>query len=330
MLALVAAMSKVDISKIESRHAAVRRRLMARGVQTHGMNIAGLSSEWVLDTTRKEGRQWGKAPHEVSRREKAAAAPASRDDGKRPTQTRPGGPWRAFVRDQSFGGAGLADSSALAIKYANLSAEEKARYDQIGQDATESRRSGAKGISSFGITSRELKKAQHRQRLEATVQRAQLVETPPSIPAARMDRTSAAVDHALALPGVQNMASLVSVARAVVERENQKDRDDLRVDKERFAEWLATVGQSYVRSFAEIHPSLHHISVALDGEPMGRAVTAVRYKHPTAYTAAVYKAVQQLSRRCNVGQSLLLDWIDKHQMILHNLAPAIQEKKPKK
>jgi hypothetical protein len=64
-LRLVAFLQFTDISGIEARHAAVRRQLTMRSVQTHVLDIADCSGEYLfqqLKTVRKSRHAFGRRP----------------------------------------------------------------------------------------------------------------------------------------------------------------------------------------------------------------------------------------------------------------------------
>lgn len=61
-LAFVAHLLWKDVSKVEARHATIRRHLLLASTQTHQQNIADLSAQWCFHQARKAGRARSRAP----------------------------------------------------------------------------------------------------------------------------------------------------------------------------------------------------------------------------------------------------------------------------
>ena len=105
----------------------------------------------------------------------AAGAQATVADGEgdKPTakRTRCGGAWRAFVRERSLGSKSndfRQTSSEMSQQYQALTDEEFSHFLSLGQAATEAGQRGATG-SCFGLTSKEIDRAQARRVKEARI-----------------------------------------------------------------------------------------------------------------------------------------------------------------
>ena len=123
-----------DIKFIESMHATIRRRLRARGTQTHGVDFNQLNAEWLLDRARQRNvRQgWRQIQHkscdfsdydcdDVS----TTIGPESGGDGDEDEEddafssrsSGGGGTWRAYIRHRTLGTTGTPNFRQIALDY---------------------------------------------------------------------------------------------------------------------------------------------------------------------------------------------------------------------
>ena len=107
MLVTVAKFLPVDISHIESLHAAIRRLLYIRSTHTHSMSIKDLSAQWVCMQFRRGAKRSGQRPGAPKRltRKKRIKEKKQQKKGviaKQKARKRPGkgGAWRAWIRGQ--------------------------------------------------------------------------------------------------------------------------------------------------------------------------------------------------------------------------------------
>lgn len=177
-LRLIALLADVDIAKIESRHASVRRLCHTRSTQTHAISFCDMSAEWLCQqqrVARKQSwfmqgdaarsseagaEQWFGAVGAARVQEDArasdegqAAGPSRRRRGRR-RKERPGnsgGPWRAFchVMLRRRAAEGRPSLKELGRLYRALTPEEKNHYRELGHIA---RLAAKVGGSAFGIT----------------------------------------------------------------------------------------------------------------------------------------------------------------------------------
>ena len=146
ILATLAHLTYKDISGVECRHAAIRRWLVSRSVQTHVMDFRHLSCEWVLQRARKlsllfQGSRVASAGQGVKRTASGAPKPTR---GTRRTGTRQarggGGGQRAYISQQlrvrrlRYPTPGVA--RMLNAEYSALADDEKADYKRRGRVAT--------------------------------------------------------------------------------------------------------------------------------------------------------------------------------------------------
>ena len=321
---LVASLAKVDIAEIESWHAAVRRRLVSKGVQTHPLTLAALSSERVCDRVRHDGQLWGHTSKTKLRSRPAAQQPDSQGSCDAKERHCYGGAWRAFIRESSLGTKGRANMKELSKAYRELPSEELDRLKGMGDAARESRQAGAQGSSSFGLTTREVQRQQQQLQKQTAVARFSASEARHADTIG--EKCDVAINKALATPARRTVAGIVADARAIVAHAGQASRQSEAEEQQHFAEWLATSGLAEVRKLAELHPDISRLAFALEGEPSALC-NAVRMVHPTGSTASLFNAATVSSKRCNVAQGLNLDWDAKHRCIFHKECPPIPQEK---
>lgn len=143
-------MLEFENAATEARHAGIRRSIFAASLHTHTEKAQLANSEWALRMMRKITH-----PSRANRRAKrgATASPTNAPERKKRGG---GGPWRAFVREESFGQVGRPDLKALGESYRRLPSEERKRLELKGAEAIAAAAAGSKA---FGCTSREVTRA---------------------------------------------------------------------------------------------------------------------------------------------------------------------------
>jgi len=136
ILECIAIMADIDIATIESRHAATRRVISARSVQTHASSLEAISAEWVL-------RQHGLVKRDFRARAgwkaKKGRGGEGEGGGRRRKVTRKrtvgGGAYRAFLHIKSAGGIAWTPEKmrAMAVEYRQLSATDSLYFKEIGR-----------------------------------------------------------------------------------------------------------------------------------------------------------------------------------------------------
>ncbi|CAE7255822.1 unnamed protein product [Symbiodinium sp. CCMP2592] len=143
VLTALAAAYCVDISTIESRHASSREFTLLRS-RGWVPNLEAVGSKFAT-------QRYANAPPASAPPEKTAEKPKQPRGG--------GGPWRAFVSDQSAGRQ-FSSTTALSEEYRALADHEKQRYKDAGAAGTAAHQAG---FPSFGDSRRR----QQRQRLRS-------------------------------------------------------------------------------------------------------------------------------------------------------------------
>ena len=149
---------------------------MSRGVQTWAQNLPECSAEWVCAQARKLGKF--KPPlfpaSDTTGHDEPDVAPVVADQ----PASRPGGAWRAVVRDMSLGNVGgLLSSTELSQRYRALDQAQKDEYIKRGRVATQ-HPNQSRG-SSFGLRTRDFDRLQQK-RVQQAASRA-LVPIGPAL-----------------------------------------------------------------------------------------------------------------------------------------------------
>jgi len=319
---LTALLCMQDIAGVEAKHASLRRRLVGRSVQTHCIGLEEASAEVVAQRVRSRGTCWSSEPW--------MAEPPSKAGCEEPPAKvhRYGGPWRAYIREQSLGTKGRPNTTLLKEQYRNLAPEEKSRLQGLGDAARESRLFGSTGQSSFGLKTSELRLAKRQQFLEASGSKG-LSQLVPSgwAEASPGEQCQLAIDRSLRA-GVKSMGALVSSARAIVQASRRATLAEQRVSEEVLHAWVQSHGRERVKQFVGATSGLQNLEHALSGVPSSSG-SLVAYQHPTWLTAAVSRSVLEAGWKSNnFGKALMLDWQAKHDPILHASCPPIDAKLP--
>ena len=96
------------IAALESLHAAARRRIKSRGIQTHCISVEELNSSWVMTRSRKKELSFAAwdhdAPDDVSECGSSLSSESDFEDAHAQARRGSGGGglWRAFIRDASL------------------------------------------------------------------------------------------------------------------------------------------------------------------------------------------------------------------------------------
>lgn len=308
--ALFGHLAKTDIAQIEAQHASVRRRLFARGVQTHAHSLVEVSAERVCDRVRHDGLRWANAPHEAQRQSAQGDASAT---GLRRKRGDYGGPWRAFVRERSLGSTGVPDLKELGIDYAQLGAEDRQRLEEMGREAREAKLAGAAG-GSFGLTTRQVQRRQKRSTKQAAI--TNFSSGLGAAEGSHGDRRQQALDMVLAQPNASNLEGVVATARAVVADAERVSRQAEGDAVARLEEWQSNQGRASVTRFTQAKGGLERFEGFLQGEPASEG-SAVAWAHPTGCTATLCGLAQEDVHKSNLSRAMVLDWIARHRPIYH-------------
>jgi len=161
-LLAVASAAKTDLAHLESLHATIRRNVLAMSHQCPRVELARASAEWVASRCRSRAKHStaGVRTNIVGVGPSEAQAADIHQPSRKPRGG--GGAWRAFVAMHDPGL--FKDFAALAQEYRSLTAEQAAKYVQVGRAATQVHQLQS-NKSPFGPSSRELERqARARQR----------------------------------------------------------------------------------------------------------------------------------------------------------------------
>lgn len=147
ILLAMATMWEVDITLIEARHAAVRRLVKARSVQTHVLKLDFLNGDYAC---RQHARQllrfYPERPQTLKKKKASAKVrKISKKTGK-PIR-RPGGAWKAFMHVNLKGKFSRQSMGQLAQQYRSLHETEKEWFKDLGEMA---KLRAASGLAGFG------------------------------------------------------------------------------------------------------------------------------------------------------------------------------------
>lgn len=325
-LRTIASMIRLNISDIEASHASIRRRLHVRGVQTHPEGIEEVSAEFVLDKLRHAGLPW-KADPFVKDNRGSDADGASQTTAKSKGRGRAGGPWRAFVRQDTMGKrGGLRDMPAVSERYHQLTDAEKKQLELIGKAATQQGRPTSGPGSSFGLRPRELARLQEQALTDARADREAL-----STGGAGLDR-NASIDHAIAhavreqAGGNTSVEDLLRSARGSLRKAQRQSMSQVADDEAFLATWRESAGAEIVRETLGQAPGLRPYEALLQPSPCsGQALLKVL--HPVQTTAAIAGMIDESHRSTNLGRCMDSVWVELHKPVLQSECKPIQEPK---
>lgn len=132
---------RTETSRIECRHAAVRRLMRAKGGSTHAAEFSAISADWLLMRARKlERDHWAKRkPQSQPKRDRPARG--------RPKRKQGGGPQRAFL-SVALRGARFPDADSRRRTFLEAGARYRAVVAQGGADLERLRAAGRAGTIS--------------------------------------------------------------------------------------------------------------------------------------------------------------------------------------
>ena len=196
ILRALAALLKVEITDIESKHAALRRFLKA-APQAATMSSKALSAVWSCKRwSKRQARCFGPGLRKVVVKHKASKAGNKVRRHKRSA-------WQAFVAEKSQGRR--ADFSALHASFTQLPREELAKYQAMAAHTTRRPRGQSSAAKPFGHSLHAVKqRLAHRRTMALAKQRLSALTEQE-----RLHRISA-----LALTTGSDFGDVVSVANA--------------------------------------------------------------------------------------------------------------------
>ena len=257
MLVTVAKFLPVDISHIESLHAAIRRQLYIRSSHTHSMSFKDLSAQWVCMQFRRGAKRSGQRPGAPKRltRKKRIKEKKQQKKGviaKQKARKRPGkgGAWRAWIRGQ---GKALTRENMFTIQasYHAAKRDNTPEYQQAAAVGKAATRAAAHTGRGFGVK-RSAVIRQAKSSMECF--KALLARVPDEDVA---EQALALARHSQATGAT--IAETLSVARAGKRERAARLRKAKEKDTEDLARYREDIGRNLVAAVRERCPALSHI-----------------------------------------------------------------------
>lgn len=333
----IASLIRMDIKRVESLHAAMRRRQRMQGQQTHGTDWLMLVAQWVVDRARVAHmledetvelyscyldeflgpKKDDTAPQRKRDRKgdnQAKAIPKQKSKGGRPKkkateekQARAPGPFRIYIRQLYADSKGDKDKppciKAAAEKYHKLSDQCKKDLIKKAKDAKEEmRRTGKKRV--LGMSAKELKSAEKKQRVQQLVshmEKQHEADTDTQAAPSNAIQTRSIVHRALQDNSIEKIAdnhAMVHTAARIVARTANADAEA------RVRDWHTSVGRSQVQQFinaTRIPKFLQKNTIAM----VGTHVPSFLFTRDAKHLAMCANYLQTQTRKCNMKRALL-------------------------
>lgn len=310
-LVALAIAARSSIARIESLNATVRRHLVASCVQAKRPDMPTVSAEYMLGRIRRRELQL-KAPsgsrvhlRKVIKKDGCGKLPALRDRGRRGG----GGPWRAFVSKRCRG-IRRAAFAELSSEYNALSKEELASLDQEGLCGTIAHRLGG---AAFGLRDRQASRLA--QRLASRERAAALSRALTAV----FEQTTA-----LAMSST-SFESKLRKLRADIRIHRKLRREIADADAEAVAAFRALPGVVARDRFVTAAPGLARDAVSLTGDPAVGVESSLLWCMPLGMMVPRLLATHGVGRTSPLMLSLLEEWEEHHQSVLHHQQPRIIE-----
>ena len=159
-LRFIASMAFLDIVQIEQRHAALRKRIKVMA-PTNKPTASDLAAYWIFRQYRLRGQGGGDRAKKVKSKfaKRPVGQPVQKQKACHLKKKVGGGQWRAYIRMRVRGSGKAAGFRTLAHEYRALSPAEKAQLAGIGRVASMAARRGSAAGTSFGPTTKQLRRA---------------------------------------------------------------------------------------------------------------------------------------------------------------------------
>eukprot|EP00971_Amphidinium_carterae_P024478 482618-Amphidinium_carterae.1 len=300
-----------NIFVTETLHASIRRAVTLSSTQTWTGDFAYVSALWVCQTLRNgvasklvRSRNFQK-PMQRERRRKVAAG--------KPTVTRGGGAWRAFLHKRCRGQQGTPDFSALAREYA----AEKCKSDQdlhrLGYLAKVARKYMGKqyGRTSFGPSTRVIQRLKVKRLRESMWLRHRTLNG--------VARAQALADEGQLQHG--NLKEGVKLARLHMRRDAEFDKSESERKLGILRKYEDTLGAENLKKLAAIVPSISPLMPAITPVP---AVSGIAFQlaHVPFKAAVDACAWSHHSKKTCLASNLEKEWLSAHQAIPHEATRA--------
>lgn len=306
-LRTVAMVWRLDIADVESRHAALRRKLKA-SPQAKRLLLEGLSATWACRTlAKRQHRSGGKGTCAPQKKTKQT-------DKKRKHRKARRSAWHAYISHESQGRP--ANFRELGESYANLSKVEKKKFEQAARLASDPKGKAQKHRRAFVDPLKAARAKAARSRREAQWKRARAALTDDQ----RLDRL---IDDVV--------ASGASAERAIAAA-GQEARFEQAMVRERNRETTACL-----RKFRDDQASMRTTDLAkfgLEGLANEDALVPMSVANAKAFdfapdvAALAERALDfaiESHKSSNLGAALQLDWDRRTAVVNQTGLPTIQD-----
>lgn len=327
---IAARLASLDTGPIESLHAAIRRRIMALGVQTHGVLFDEVSADFTIDRSRTRHHQWrnvlevgGKSNKIV---EAAGDGDLEVDPGLSESRTRAYSEWNSFVRDKCIL-SGKADFKALGESYRQRSPGESLIHQAMAKAAND-----AKGVATtrngFGPNGDEISRMKVRASREAHIKavladRHTETESCDVLASSEGPNAAGAASRALArAPHGASFAEKLACARREFGIERELSRRSEEQSLKQLSDWMDSDGKESVAEVVKQIPSLLGCHVNASAVP-DRSGIVLEVCCDLPKTCAHAAWLGSNARNSNLGACLGSDWAGKCAPIMHDQSEAL-------
>ena len=320
VLTLQGSLLKYDIAQIECRHAALRRWLMARGLQTHVTDFQRLSGDWMAQQLRI---------HKAARAQGRRHAPARGDGKKKVARTKKkrggGAGCRAFfsetLRHRKLRLMEDGVARELHKEYRDLSASEKRRLKVVGKKATSSWRGGAtKEVSGFG-TKRKRDVVRNVNIRNTKAWWRGLQDVAPD------ERIAIVVKQAFSTSSItEQFSTLMTRARSITRGDAQFTKEERDTSIALLNDWEDRVGNGHVEEFVNAVGATGEFAASLRlclrAEPYHN-LKMFKFEPPIAEPTADACAWAHGKHAADLRMALAEDWDRRHFTIMDADCPRL-------
>lgn len=320
-----------DVAQIESRHASIRRWLTFKSLQTHVVDFASLSSEWLLMRLRRHlKRAKAATPGPTSDAQTTGTTGAGSASGVASRGVKRkrggGGQHRAYISLQCRQRKLKLDQrtmTELGNEYRELTPQQKQRMQlpALAKRATKSWKTARKGVSAFGTP-----KMERQRRLAARKLRESLWGRFRALPP---KQRGAALIQAIDLRNPLDpsaIAEALRTARAQVRLERQAQRHQDACCEKLLSEWRASEGKACLDILQAaapggIAPEIKDNLVVSPGKFINIVEADCSQGHRVPDVASLIHGV----RGSRLEQAVVEDFNNRHKTISEKECPPLPE-----
>ena len=288
---------------------------MTRGVQTWAQDLPECSAQFVCAQARLTGKgDLSNAFAEVAAKQDYVDAEQVNRQGPIDKPKRTGGAWRAYVRARPLGvRGGIHNQKDFSKDYHALPPEEVCRLRRIGREATANPSQGLG--SSFGLRTRDVDRIQAKRRKVACASLA--IASHGDAKRSFSELCDIAVTQVLRRTPSAALSQLLTDARGVLAISRRAQAEAQQRHNQQLSSWIETIGP-HVRSMAaRCLPTLQPCMSSMVPLPSTDQMI-FEYIPNLLGAASVATSCSENARRSNVARVLDMDWLSKHQAIMHD------------